>query len=43
MEKFKLGILTVSDRASQGIYEDLSGQETRNVVDNYANNSCDFA
>lgn len=33
----------MSDRASQGIYEDLSGQEIRRVVDNYTNDSCDFA
>ncbi|MFA9193174.1 molybdopterin adenylyltransferase [Flavobacterium sp. FBOR7N2.3] len=42
MEQLKIGILTVSDRASQGIYEDLSGQEIRKVVDNYTNDSCDF-
>jgi molybdopterin adenylyltransferase len=42
MEKLKIGILTVSDRASQGIYEDLSGQEIRKVIDNYTNDSCDF-
>lgn len=43
MRNIKIGILTVSDRASQGIYEDLSGQEIRKVVDNYTNDSCDFA
>jgi molybdopterin adenylyltransferase len=43
MTKIKIGILTVSDRASQGIYEDLSGQEIRKVVDLYTNDSCDFA
>lgn len=43
MGKIKIGILTVSDRASKGIYEDLSGQEIRKVVDNYTNDSCDFA
>lgn len=43
MGKLKVGILTVSDRASQGIYEDLSGQEIRKVVDSYTNDSCDFA
>ncbi|WP_281638080.1 molybdopterin adenylyltransferase [Flavobacterium marginilacus] len=42
MEKIKIGILTVSDRASQGIYEDLSGQEIRKVIDQYTNNRCDF-
>jgi molybdopterin adenylyltransferase len=43
MEKLKIGILTVSDRASRGIYEDLSGPAIRNVVDRYTNDSCDFA
>jgi molybdopterin adenylyltransferase len=43
MTKIKIGILTVSDRASQGIYDDLSGQEIRKVVDLYTNDSCDFA
>lgn len=43
MEKIKIGILTVSDRASKGIYEDLSGQEIKKVVDKYTNDSCDFA
>jgi molybdopterin adenylyltransferase len=42
MTQTKIGILTVSDRASQGIYEDLSGQEIRKVVDHYTNDSCDF-
>lgn len=42
MEKIKIGILTVSDRASLGIYEDLSGPEIRKVVDNYTNYCCDF-
>jgi molybdopterin adenylyltransferase len=43
MEKIKIGILTVSDRASQGIYEDISGLEIRKVVDSYTNDSCDFS
>ena len=43
MGKLKIGILTISDRASQGIYEDLSGPAIRNVVDTYTNDSCDFA
>ncbi|WP_026714189.1 molybdopterin adenylyltransferase [Flavobacterium daejeonense] len=43
MEKIKIGILTVSDRASKGIYEDISGAEIRKVVDSYTNDSGDFA
>jgi molybdopterin adenylyltransferase len=42
MEKIKIGILTVSDRASQGIYEDLSGQEIKKVVDHYTYENCHF-
>jgi molybdopterin adenylyltransferase len=42
MTQIKIGIITVSDRASKGIYEDLSGQEIRKVVDHYTNDSCDF-
>ncbi|MBN1597391.1 MAG: molybdopterin adenylyltransferase [Bacteroidales bacterium] len=30
-----IGILTVSDRASQGIYEDISGKEILKVLDEY--------
>lgn len=43
MEKIKIGILTISDRASKGIYEDLSGQKIREVVDKYTYDRCDFA
>ena len=43
MRKIKIGILTVSDRASKGIYEDVSGLEIRKVVDSYTYDSCDFA
>lgn len=32
MEKIKIGIVTVSDRASQGIYEDLSGKEIEKLM-----------
>lgn len=42
MAKIKIGILTVSDRASKGIYEDLSGKEIRKVVDYYTDTSCEF-
>ena len=31
----KIGVLTVSDRASKGEYKDLSGQEIINVLDEY--------
>ncbi len=31
----RIGILTISDRASQGIYEDLSGPAIRDTFDDY--------
>jgi molybdopterin adenylyltransferase len=31
----KIGIVTVSDRASKGIYEDISGQYIKQVMDEY--------
>lgn len=37
IKKIKIRILTVSDLASKGVYEDLSGEEIKKVVDN-----CDF-
>jgi molybdopterin adenylyltransferase len=42
MKQLKIGILTVSDRASKEIYEDLSGKEIRKVVNHFTNNSYDF-
>lgn len=35
MNKVKIGILTISDRASKGIYEDISGKEIIKVMDEY--------
>ncbi|SEL49184.1 molybdopterin adenylyltransferase [Aquimarina amphilecti] len=35
MNVIKIGILTVSDRASKGIYEDISGKEINNVLNDY--------
>jgi len=32
MNKVKIGIITASDRASQGIYEDLSGKEIERLM-----------
>lgn len=31
----KIGVLTISDRASQGVYEDLSGKAIIEVLDSY--------
>lgn len=33
MQKVKIGIINVSDRASRGEYEDLPGQEVRRLLD----------
>ncbi|MBQ4821852.1 molybdopterin adenylyltransferase [Aquimarina sp. MMG016] len=35
MNLIKIGILTVSDRASKGIYKDVSGKEIINVLNEY--------
>jgi len=35
MEEIKIGIVTVSDRASQGIYEDLSGKAIIDTLNEY--------
>lgn len=35
MSKLKIGVLTISDRASKGIYEDISGKEIIKVMEEY--------
>lgn len=35
MSKIKIGILTLSDRASAGVYEDLSGKAIINTLNDY--------
>lgn len=32
MKKIRIGIVTVSDRASRGVYDDLSGKEVRRLL-----------
>lgn len=34
-QAIKIGVVTVSDRASAGIYEDISGQEIISTIDDY--------
>ena len=34
-EEIRVGIITVSDRASKGVYEDLGGPEVRKAVEGY--------
>ncbi len=38
MEKIKIGIINVSDRASRGEYEDLPGKEVKRLMDLWLNN-----
>ena len=33
--KAKIGIINVSDRASQGVYEDIPGKEAAKLLSNY--------
>jgi molybdopterin adenylyltransferase len=35
MKNIRIGILTVSDRASQGVYEDISGKAIRDTLEEY--------
>lgn len=37
MKKAKIGIITVSDRASAGVYQDLSGKAIRDTLSKYLN------
>lgn len=39
MEKIKIGIINVSDRANQGIYEDLPGKEVRRLLNLWITNN----
>lgn len=41
-KKPKIGILTISDRASQGIYEDLSGPAIESCLRDYITTDCDY-
>ncbi|MCE3040413.1 molybdopterin adenylyltransferase [Helicobacter anatolicus] len=43
MEKIKIGIITTSDRASKGIYEDISGKAIQEVLESYIKNPCEFS
>lgn len=42
MQKAKIGILTLSDRASEGVYEDLSGKAVREVLDSYVTSDKEY-
>jgi len=40
MDKIKIGVVTTSDRASQGIYEDISGVAIMDTMKEYLLNKC---
>lgn len=42
MDIIKIGIITSSDRASAGIYEDISGAEIKKIMQEYILNKIDF-
>ncbi|MEA3455146.1 MAG: molybdopterin adenylyltransferase [Campylobacterota bacterium] len=42
MDKIKIGVLTASDRASQGIYEDISGVAIMDTMKAYLLNECEY-
>jgi molybdopterin adenylyltransferase len=42
MDKIKIGIITTSDRASQGIYEDISGVAIMDTMKEYLLNECEY-
>jgi len=42
MDIVKIGIVTTSDRASQGIYEDISGMAIMDTMKEYLKNECEY-
>lgn len=42
MDIIKIGIITSSDRASAGVYEDISGEEIKKIMKEYLLNEIDF-
>jgi len=42
MDKIKIGVITTSDRASQGIYEDISGVAIIDTMKEYLLNECEY-
>jgi len=42
MDKIKIGVITTSDRASRGIYEDLSGVAIMDTIGEYLLNECEY-
>lgn len=42
MDKIKIGVITASDRASKGIYEDISGVAIMDTMKEYLLNECEY-
>ncbi len=42
MDKIKIGVVTTSDRASQGIYKDISGVAIIDTMKEYLQNECEY-
>jgi len=42
MDKIKIGVITASDRASKGIYEDISGVAIMDTMKDYLLNECEY-
>jgi len=42
MDKIKIGVVTTSDRASAGIYEDISGVAIIDTMKEYLQNECEY-
>lgn len=42
MDKIKIGVVTTSDRASAGIYEDISGVAIMDTMREYLQNECEY-
>jgi molybdopterin adenylyltransferase len=42
VDKIKIGVVTTSDRASAGIYEDISGKAIIDVMGEYLLNECEY-
>jgi len=42
MDKIKIGVVTTSDRASAGIYEDISGIAIMDTMKEYLLNECEY-
>jgi len=42
MDKIKIGVVTTSDRASAGIYEDISGRAIMDTINEYLLNECEY-